>query len=140
MGRVVRRRWLVYNFVNFVNQLCARVVSGRRRSDHIADVIEQLGWLRADELAEYHAVCAVQRAITAGTPEYISQTIGPAAREIHEHDTRHAGRLTQPRARSETGRRRLCIRGVEMLNRANTNPHMACFRVNAKRAILSRRQ
>ena len=34
----------------------------------------------------------------------------PNAPEIHKHDTRIADRLTQPRARTGTGRRRLCIR------------------------------
>ena len=103
----------VQKILNF----CARVVSGRRRSDHISDVIQQLGWLRAEELAEYHTICAVQRAITTTSPEYTSQTIGPIARETHDHNTRNAGRVTQPRARTETGRRRLCIRGVTLLNR-----------------------
>ena len=52
-------------------EFCIPVVSGRRRSDDISDVILQLGWLRAGELAEYHTICAVQRAITTSTPEYL---------------------------------------------------------------------
>ena len=126
----------VQKILNF----CARVVSGRRRSDHISDVILQLGWLRADELAEYHTICAVQRAITTSTPEYISQTIGPIARETHDHNTRNAGRVTQPRARTETGRRRLCIRGVTLLNRTKLDPRVPAFRAKVKRVIRSRRR
>ena len=76
----------VQKLVNF----CARVVSGRRRSDRISDAIEQLGWMRATELVEYHTVCAVQSAITTRNPERISDTIGPRASEQHSHDTRHA--------------------------------------------------
>ena len=125
----------VQKIINF----CARVVSGRRRSDHISDVIQQLGWLRADELAEYHTICAVQRAIMTSTPEYVSQTIGSIARELHDHDARNAGLITQPRARTETGRRRLCIRGVTMLNDAKIDPGVPAFRGNVKRVILSRR-
>ena len=126
----------VQKILNF----CARVVSGRRRSDHISDVIQQLGWLRADELAEYHTICAVHRAITSGTPEHISDTIGPVARDIHDHNTRNAGLITQPRARTETGRRRLCIRGVAMLNGAELSPYIPAFRANVKRVIMSRRR
>ena len=114
------------------------LVSGRGRSDDISDVIQQLGWLRADELAEYHTICAVQRAITTSTPEYISQTIGPIARETHNHNTRNAGKVTQPRARTETGRRRLCIRGVTLLNRAKLDPRVPAFRAKVERVIRSR--
>ena len=126
-----RQYSLLYTILTYY--FCARVVSGRRRSDHISDVIQQLGWLRADELAEYHTICAVQRAITTGTPEHISQTIGPVARDIHDHDTRNAGLITQPRARTETGRRRLCIRGVAMLNGVELNPYVPAFPANVKR-------
>ena len=125
----------VQKIINF----CARVVSGRRRRDHISSTIEELGWLRASEMAEYHTICAVQRAITSGIPQYISDTIGPVARELHDHDTRNADRITLPRARTDTGKRRLCIRGVEMLNNTNLDPNASSFRRSVKRVILSRR-
>ena len=35
---------------------CARVISGRRKRDHISDVLAQLKWLSAAELVEYHTV------------------------------------------------------------------------------------
>ena len=125
----------VQKVINF----CARVVSGRRRNDRISDVIEQLGWMRATELVEYHTVCAVQRAITTGTPAEISETIGPRARELHEHDTREANLITLPRIRLEPGRRRLCYRGAEMLNKVDMDLTVPSFRAALKRLLLSRR-
>ena len=133
----VTRMARVQKIINF----CARVVCGRRRRDHISGAIEELGWLRATEMVEYHTICAVQRAITTGVPQSIGETIGPVARDVHDHDTRNADRITRPRARTETGRRRLCIRGVEMLNSISSSldPNTSSFRRNVKRVILSRR-
>ena len=133
----VTRMARVQKIINF----CARVVCGRRRRDHISGAIEELGWLRATEMVEYHTICAVQRAITTGVPQSIGETIGPVARDVHDHDTRNADRVTRPRARTETGRRRLCIRGVEMLNSISSSldPNTSSFRRNVKRVILSRR-
>ena len=131
----------IQKIINF----CARVVTGRRKYDHVSDAIEQMGWLRADELVEYHTVSAVQRAMSTGSPEYIHQTIGQRADEIHDHDTRHANRISIPMFRTKAGRRRLCYRGVEMLNKGidkGIDPMTAVpvFRASLKRAILSRRE
>ena len=122
-------------------------LSGQRRSDHISDVIEQLGWLRADELAEYHTICAVQRVIPYKFP--ITSNIGPIAHELSDYRpnspwntwTLHMKRndLIQLRARTETGRRRLCVKGVSLLNWANLDPHASALRRQANRAMLSRR-
>ena len=126
----------VQKIINF----CARVVSGRKRNEHVSGVIEQLSWMHASELVEYHTVCAMQRAITTGIPADIVQTIGPRAREQHDHDTRHADNLTLPRIHNEAGRRRLCYRGAAMLNDLDVDLSVPSFRVKLKRTILSRRE
>ena len=127
----------VQKIINF----CARVVTGRRRYDGVSDAIEQLGWLRATELVEYHTVSAVQQAIATGSPEHIAETIGPQASAIHNHDTRHANKLTIPRFLNKAGKRRLNYRGVQMLNDTGINPSktVPVFRAALKRKILSRR-
>jgi len=124
----------IHKLVNF----CARVVSGRKRNDRISDVIQSLGWMTAKQLVEYHTVCAVHTAVTTGQPECISRTIGLPANQRHSHETRHANRLTVPRIDSKAGRRRLCYRGVLMLNKANVNVRDPHFRLSLKRNILSR--
>ena len=64
----------------------------------------------------YHTVNAVQIVVTTGLPEAIHCKIGTRASERHTHETRGASTLTLPRIRTEAGRRRLCYRGVRMLN------------------------
>ena len=95
---------------------CARVVSGRRKHDNISDVIRSLGWLTAEQLVHYHTASSVLKTIITGAPPYIAGTIGAPAHTFHDHHTRRPTHRTLPRIRTETGRRRLCYRGVKLLN------------------------
>ena len=95
---------------------CARVVSGRRKHDHISDVIRSLRWLTAEQLVHYHTASSVLKTIITGAPPYIAGTIGAPAHTVHDHHTRRPTHHTLPRIRTETGRRRLCYRGVKLLN------------------------
>lgn len=115
---------------------CARVVTGRRRFDHISDAIEQLGWLNAQQLVAFQTVCAVGKVISSGLPESIAHTIGPPANQVHEHGTRHANHRTLPHIRTESGRRRLCYRGVELLNTIGIAPVAAGFKADARAYLL----
>ena len=121
----------IQKIINF----CARVVTGRRRSDHISDAIRLLGWLTAKQLIDFHTVCAVRRVIVTEEPASLYRTICPRAADIHQHDTRRAGNWTLPRIRTETGRRRLCYRGVRLLNEHRLDPAAAGFRATLKAAV-----
>ena len=124
----------VQQVVNF----CARVVSGRRRRDSVSAVIKQLKWMTAKQLVTYHSVCAVERAIVTGQPEYLKSTMGHRANQRHQHGTRRAGFLTLPTIRTEAGRRRLCYRGVAKLNELRVEPGMLSFRAKVRKTLLSR--
>ena len=126
----------VQKIVNF----CARVVTGRRRSDHVSDAVELLGWLTAQQLADFHAICAVQHVIMNKEPLCLYRTIGPPASETHHHDTRHASNRTLPRIRTEFGRRRLCFRGISLINKSRLDPAVTGFRTTLKAAMLGDRQ
>ena len=118
--------------VQKVENFCVRVVTGKRR-------FEQLKWLSAEQLITYHTVCAVERVIVSGRPESIYDSIGPRACQRHDHDTRRSSLFTLPSIRSEAGRRRLCYRGVSLVNNLGVEPGEPCFRSNVKRTILSLR-
>jgi len=126
----------VQKVINF----CARVVTGRRRYDQISDAVQQLGWLTATQLVDYHTVCSVQMAVVTGNPECIAESIGPRANERHSHDTRRAVLLTLPRMRLDTGKRRLCVRGADLMNELHVDPRAPGFRAKLKREILDRRE
>ena len=103
----------IQKIINF----CARVVSGRRKFDHISDTIDRLEWLNANHLIQYHTACSLHKTLRTGTPAYIAVTIGPPRGAVHSHATRRSAELSLPRIRTESGRRRrLCYRGAALLN------------------------
>ena len=90
----------VQKLLNF----CARVISGRRKYDRIADVLKQLQWLRAEQLVSYHQLCLVKNALDTGLPADIAEVFTYVATP---HHTRQTGQLSQPRAKTGSGKRRL---------------------------------
>ena len=64
----------------------------------------------------------LSRTLMTGLPAYMRETIGPRANAVHSHGTRNANRWTLPQIRCEAGRRRLCYRGVSMLNEIDIEP------------------
>ena len=120
----------IQKLINFA----ARVVSGRRKTDHISDVVRSLGWFKADELISYHRVLVIHRLMSCLVPPPLAQTIGAPARRQHDHDTRSADLLTVPRIRTETGRKRLCFSGVKLYNEV-PKPAGTSFKTAAKRHL-----
>ena len=55
-----------------VNIFVCAVISGRRKYDHISDVLRQLGWLRAEQLVSYHRLCLVKTALGTRLPADIA--------------------------------------------------------------------
>ena len=123
----------IQKVINF----CARVVTGKRRYDHISGVVSQLGWLTAQQLVDYHTVCAVQRTLMSGQPESLHRTIGPRARQRHDHNTRRSDMFTLPPFRIGAGKRRLCYRGVSLINDLRIEPDIPAFRAELKRLVKS---
>ena len=114
----------VQKVINF----CARVVTGRRRHDHISDAVQNLGWLTAEQLVSYHTVCSIVRIVSTRQPPYLLSTIGARRDELHGHNTRGASQRALPHIRTEAGRRRLCYRGVSLLNALGLEPGSEHFR------------
>ena len=123
--------------VQKVLNFAARVVTGRRRYDHISDTFDDLGWLTAEQLVSYTTVSAVERIIVTGVPEYVQQTFGTRASQLHQHYTRGAQSRTLPLIRTESGRRRLCYRGVAALNRTGLEAGGQHFKSDLRNFIKS---
>ena len=96
-----------------VLNFCARVISGRRKYSHVTDILRDLNWLSAANLALYHRICSVRRVIVSSQPTSVACTLETLD---HGHDTRHSGRLRLPRIRTEAGRRQLVHSGVNSYN------------------------
>ena len=64
-GQLTRR---IQKCINF----CARVISGKRKYDHISGTLKSLGWLSAGQLHQYCTVMAMRRVMDSSEPEALS--------------------------------------------------------------------
>ena len=94
----------------------AKVVSGRRKYDHVSDVISDLSWLRAQDIVKYFDLSLIHGIISYGKPDVLRSWI----RHNHEHvtrNTRQSYHLTLPSVKNNHGKRRFMYRAAELYNR-----------------------
>ena len=123
----------VQKLINF----CARVISGKRKYDHISSELKRMQWLSASQLVEYHRLCVIQKALITGLPPGITNQLTVAA---HNHNTRSHGHLQRPRARTNAGKRRLCFGGASAYNRLPPELHqlsLGRFKHRLKEVLLA---
>lgn len=91
----------VQKLLNFA----ARVLSGRRKYDHISDVLHRLNWFTAEHMYLYRGLNLLKRMISTSEPESIADDLVTRG-DVHHRATRNADQLVTPAIRSEAGRRR----------------------------------
>ena len=120
----------------------ARVISGRRKYDHVSDVISDLAWLCPSDRISYFDVSMLHSMLIFGKPEVLRSWFT----YNHEHvsrDTRQSHHLTLPRARNNHGKRRSIYRAAAMYNRTvitncYTNLAMPTFKANIRDLVNTR--
>ena len=119
----------------------ARVVSGRRRFDHISDVMRELRWLSAENMYRFQSVMLLKKMLITGQPESLRDRITSRG-SVHGRSTRQANLLDTPMIRTEAGRRRFLYSTVTIYNELPTALRDLClsrFKVEY-RAMLLREQ
>ena len=122
----------------------ARVISGRRKYDHISDVIDDLAWLSAPDYISYFDLSLMHGILSFEKPDLLRSWLS----YNHEHvcrDTRQSHQLALPRVRNNHGKRRFVYRAVELYNRmAITSGHssltMPVFKARMRDALRARQE
>ena len=91
--------------VQKVLNFAARVLSGRRKFDHVSDILNRFDWLTAEHLYLYRGLSLLKRMLTTSEPESIAGDLVTRG-DAHRRTTRNADHLVTPAIRSESGRRR----------------------------------
>jgi hypothetical protein len=101
--------------VQRVQNWAARVVSGRRKFDHVSDVIRELKWLRVDDEAQLRLATAAYSAMRG---EWGADMAELFKQPDHHHYTRQqaAGLLSRPDRRTNRGQRGFAFAGPTVLN------------------------
>ena len=92
-----------------------RVVSGRRKFDHILDVREDLGWPTARQLYRQHSLSMLHKIIITGEPQALASQVQTSS-SLRSRSTRQDTDLALPRVRTESGKRRLLYSIVQLYN------------------------
>jgi len=104
------------NRVQKIINFAAKMIFGRKKFNHASDLIEELGWLRADELASYHTLTTLHKIRRQGVPEELAdlfRTVG----ELREREVpRRGDDIHVTRWRTEMGRRRFRVRAPLLHN------------------------
>ena len=115
------------------------MIFGRGKFDHVADLREKLGWLGAQQLADYGTLCLTNKVIQRGEPDHLNAAFRLNS-ELRLRNTRQDDQLHGPRSRTETGKRRFCARAPALYNKlppevaSLSGPH---FRRTLKRQMLA---
>ena len=120
---IVRYCMSVYGSANQTNMkqvqsilnFCARVMTGRRKFDHISDVVNHNPVLNVRQLAYYHNVTAIHNVITTGHPALIARNL------IENIDatgrvTRQSNDIRLPPVRHNSGKRQFVYRAAADYN------------------------
>ena len=99
-------------FKKIIN-FAARVISGRRKFDHISDVLKELGLLSANELVTYHTLTLVHGVLRHGEPEALARLFRRRG-ELRDRRTRQDDALQTPRCRTTYGQRQFAFRAAQL--------------------------
>ena len=101
-----------------VMNAAARVISRRRKYDHISDVLQDLHWLWVPQRIEFKLCFMVYKALHNLTPLYLSELCIPvtvvAARQRLRYSS--TGNLVASKPRSEFGKRAFAFAGLHAWN------------------------
>ena len=111
-------------------QLQGKTVFGRKKYDHVSDLLDKLGWLSAENLTTYHTLCMMRKVLRLGEPEGLAAGFATVAevREAPEESartTRQDRDLHVSRSSTEMGKRRFICRGPMMYSRYSVNLRLA---------------
>ena len=118
----------------------ARVISGRKKYEHISDVQRGLGWLSASDLANYHTLTLMHKVLRHGEPKELAEMFRKCA-DVRDRETRQDGMLRVPRCRTACGQRQFAYRAVKLYNAlptAVTDRSAPSFRRELQRRLAGR--
>ena len=90
----------VQKLINF----SARIISGKRKYDHISQDVRRLGFLSASALTSFHQLTLAKNVLLTRQPADLHAMFEFVH---HTHHTRQIGQLQIPRVRTNAGKRRL---------------------------------
>ena len=120
-----------------VQNFACRIVSGRRKYDHVSPILAELHWLSVNEHLYYRDAVMSFKSLTGCAPGYLSTQFIRRC-DVTNRRTRSSQMLNIPRFRTASGQRTFYYRAVTLWNSLSDDLKL-CESVNVfKRRLKSR--
>ena len=93
----------------------ARFLSGRRKYDHISDVLRNLEWLNSRQFIAYFDLCMLHKVVTTGCPSSLSSRYR-FNHQVLDRVTRQSNHLHLERPKNNHGKRAFVYRSGHLYN------------------------
>ena len=93
----------------------ARIISNRRKYDHISDVLDNLNWLNARQFVAYFDLCMLHKIITSSCPSCLSSRY-QFNYQVRNRSTRQSMQLYLERQKNNHGKRTFIYRSSQLYN------------------------
>lgn len=131
--------------VQGLQNAAARLVTGKRKYDHITPVLRDLHWLPIRQRIEYKLSSVVHKCLHGQAPTYLSDVCIPVSSLPARQNLRsaQAGSLYIPRFKTNMGSRAFNISGPTVWNslpESLRDPHLSlpCFQNRLKTTLFNR--
>ena len=98
-----------------VQNFAARLISGRRKREHVPDVIQYLEWLPVAAMVNLNYLCLLHKIIMTGEPDVLRREVR-YHRDVVERKTRQSDHLYLSRFRTNAGKRTFKHRACSLYN------------------------
>ena len=71
------------------------MISGRRKYDHVSDVIDGLGWLSVDSLHKYHLLIVMRKMLATSDSQCLTRRL-ITKQSTHRRDTHQSEMIVTP--------------------------------------------
>ena len=103
--------YVIQKIFNFA----ARLISNRRKYDHISDVLDNFNWLNARQFVAYFDLCLLHKIITYSCPSSLSSRY-QFNHQVRSRSTRQSGQLHLERPKNNHGKRTFIYRSSQLYN------------------------
>ena len=104
-----------------VRNFALRVLSGKRKFDHISGVRDELGWLTAHQMYQHDALNLIHKIRCTIEPQTFGSLLQVNSRVL-SRSTRQDAAPALPRGKTEAGKRRIFLPGGKAVYPASRGP------------------
>ena len=120
-----------------VVHFAARVISGRRKFDHISDVTQSLGWLSPRDFVDFNDICLIHRILSQKQPLSVASQF-KRNHQVMSRCTRQSNLLAVPRVLTKHGQRTFLCRAAKLYNAAVIAKNRQDLSVRRLKTVLKR--